>query len=246
AAILRGSDIVSRKTDGDTADAPRQHGTDIAAILVGRDDGGFSGIVPDANLYAAGVFRSSEKGESKAKLESILIGLDWLLAQQIRVLNLSIAGPRHSLLEKSMATTREKEVIVVAAAGNNGPLSAPAYPAAYANVIAVTAIDQNRRPYVRANQGEYIALAAPGVNLAIPGPAGKMRRISGTSYSAAIVTGVVAEILRDRPNAKEADVMATLRKAAVDLGRSGRDTVFGWGLAQYKPTCGRTAKTAKN
>ncbi|MCG8544412.1 MAG: S8 family serine peptidase [Alphaproteobacteria bacterium] len=236
---LRRSAIVSKKRESESTKPPMRHGTAVATILVGRHESGFSGIVPDAKLFSAGIFHTNPSGTVETKLEGILVGLDWLLAQRIQVLNLSLAGPAHPLLGESIRRLRQGNVHVVAAAGNSGPFGAPAFPAAYESVIAVTAVDQNRRPYVHANQGDYITLAAPGVGLVIPGVSGKERKLSGTSFSAAIVTGVVAEIVRQQPKASSKGVMRTLQRSALDLGRAGRDRVYGWGLARYQPACGR-------
>jgi len=235
ASALRRSAIVLRNGDRGTSKADRRHGTAVAALIVGQKRAGFSGTVPAAKLYSAAVFRDGKSG--KTKLENILVGLDWLLAQRAQVINFSLTGPDHPLLKQAIRRTQSRGVHIVAAAGNQGPFGPVAYPAAYRNVIAVTAVDRNRRPYAHANRGSYITLAAPGVGLSVPGASGGTRTLSGTSFSAAIVTGMVAEILRTKPEMSIAGVRSVLRRGAQDLGRAGRDQVFGWGLAQHSPAC---------
>lgn len=243
AAALRRSQIVRRNGDRGASKASRQHGTAVAALLVGKDRAGFSGTVPAAKLYSAAVFPNS--GSEKSKLENILVGLDWLLAQRAQVINFSLTGPDHPMLKQSIRRTQARGVHIVAAAGNQGPFGPTAYPAAYRGVIAVTAVDRNRRPYAHANRGNYITLAAPGVNLPVPGPSGTPRSLSGTSFSSAIVTGMVAEILRTKPDMSISAIRTILRRNAQDLGRTGRDQVFGWGLAQHAPACGNPNDNAK-
>ena len=75
---------------------------------------------------------------------------------------MSFAGPRDPAIERRLATARARGIILVAAAGNAGPNSAPLYPAADPNVIAVTATDDNDRIFRSANRGNHIAIAAPG------------------------------------------------------------------------------------
>ena len=83
----------------------------------------------------------------------------------VQVTNLSLSGPPNALLEQLLRRLAEGGIVIVAAAGNEGPKAGPAYPAAYADVIAVTAVDRMKRPYRRAGRGEHIDLSAPGVDI---------------------------------------------------------------------------------
>ena len=85
--------------------------------------------------------------------------------------------------------------MLIAAAGNAGAKSPPLYPAANPNVIAVSATDQQDKLFSASNRGNYIALAAPGVDIFLPAPDGKYQMTSGTSFSAAYVSGVAALLL---------------------------------------------------
>jgi minor extracellular protease Epr len=87
----------------------------------------------------------------------LLRAIDWLVGQRANVLNFSLAGPPNLLLEHAVRKVAAKGTVLVAAAGNAGPDSPAAYPAAYADVVAVTAIDRFRRPYVWANRGGYVS-----------------------------------------------------------------------------------------
>lgn len=124
-----------------------------------------------------------------------------------------------------------------AAAGNQGPGAPPAYPGAYHEVIAVTAVDRNLRPYLLANRGDYVDLAAPGVEIWTPDPRGGGRYRHGTSLATAFATAVMVERLARDGGAAPADLARALGRDAKDLGAPGKDPVFGWGLIQSRPRC---------
>jgi subtilisin family serine protease len=85
------------------------------------------------------------------------------------------------MLDRALEALRAKGVAEIAAAGNGGPQSAPLYPGAESGVIAVTATDQKGRLFGSANRGNYIAFAAPGVDILLPAPRGSVQIASGTS-----------------------------------------------------------------
>src|ERR1700694_4483416 len=120
---------------------------------------------------------------------------------------------------------------MVAASGNAGPKSPPLYPAANANVIAVSATDAQDRLFAASNRGSYIAISAPGVDVFLPAPDEKYQMASGTSFSAAYISGLAALMLERNPALKPNEVRAILMKTARDLGSPGRDDLFGAGEA---------------
>jgi subtilisin family serine protease len=120
--------------------------------------------------------------------------------------------------------------VVVAAAGNGGADAPPAYPAAYDDVLAVTATDSADSLYAQANQGTYIDIAAPGVDVLSPSLDSAYSMTSGTSFAAAHVSGVVALMLSRNPGMKPADIRRALKAGAADLGKPGIDAEFGAGL----------------
>src|SRR5437588_11832788 len=105
---------------------------------------------------------------------------------------MSFAGAHDPLLEQHFAVARRRHIVLVAAAGNTGPKSAPLYPAADPNVIAVTATDAEDNLFVHSNRGRHIAVAAPGVDILGPAPGGTYQFTTGTSVAAALGTGTAA------------------------------------------------------
>jgi subtilisin family serine protease len=140
---------------------------------------------------------------------------------------MSFAGPRDPAIQRSLAAARARGIVLIAAAGNAGPNSPPLFPAADPNVIAVTATDENDNLYLNANRGRHITVAAPGVDLWLPAPGGEYRMSSGTSFSVALATGVVALMLERNPNLTPEMVRAALIASARGLGQQ---TLFGAGL----------------
>lgn len=218
------------------AASPDDHGTAVAALLVGNPSSGFSGMLPSASLFAADVFHLDRTGQPQATLADLVNGLDWLAEQRVSVINISMTGPPNPLLEAAVDILDRRGIGVVSAAGNGGPAAAPVFPAAYDSVVSVTAVDQGLRPFRLANQGDYIVFASPGVEVwsAAEGGAGRYR--TGTSVAAAHVTGAIAESI-GRGNSVDSAIRI-LRNQARDLGAPGRDRVFGWGLLQTSPNCG--------
>ena len=126
-----------------------QHGTAVAALLIGRENTRTPGLLPDAELVAVDVFHRSG-GDERADIFSIVHAFDTLQQRGIKLVNMSLAGPPNALLETMTDELSNNGVIIVAAAGNEGPNAAPAFPAAYPSVVAVTAIDASGGIYIAA------------------------------------------------------------------------------------------------
>jgi subtilisin family serine protease len=144
-----------------------------------------------------------------------------------RIVNMSFAGSRDPTLERALQVAHDKGVILVAAAGNSGPNSAPLFPAADRNVIAVTATDVDDRLFPRASRGSHIAISAPGVEILVPAPGGSYQMSTGTSIAAAHVSGIVALLLERNPDLTPDAIRTILTGSAKWLGP--RDE-FGAGL----------------
>ncbi|MGB8397705.1 S8 family serine peptidase [Bradyrhizobium sp.] len=212
---------------GASAASADPHGTEISGIISAH--GIVRGIAPEAKLLDVRVFAPGRHGLAVATSFNVVRGIDWALSKHARVINMSFAGPRDSLLEESIKAAAASGAISVAAAGNGGPQAAPAYPAAYPGVIAVTATDVADRLYSQANRGSYIAVAAPGVDVLAPSGDHAHQLLSGTSYAAAHVSGIIALMIERYPTLDAATTRLALAAAAVDLGTPGRDDQFGAG-----------------
>ncbi len=216
----------------------RMHGTAVAVLLAGRADSRTPGLLTGARLVAVEAFHADAAGQDVADVFDIARALDRLAASAAGVINLSFSGPANLVLERVVRAVLDRDVMLVAAAGNSGPHADPLYPAAYEGVVAVTAVDRRSRVYRQAAAGEHIDFAAPGVRLWTAASISGGRFRSGTSYAAPFVSAALAAARASDPAATGADIVERLSERAVDLGDAGRDEVFGWGLVQAPNACG--------
>jgi hypothetical protein len=222
------------------------HGTGVLALLAGDPKSTTPGLVPRAKFYVADIFFAGENGQPVSTTLHLLEALDWMDSMQVQIVNLSLSGPRDDLVQAAIAKmSRPRTIggharaptIFIAAAGNGGPGAPPSYPAAYSQVIAVTAVGKDLRSYPRANQGKYIDLAAPGINIWTALPNGKQGFQSGTSFAAPYVTAIVASMYRGLSGAERGKNGIIQRLAVQDLGPPGPDAVYGRGLVQAPTSC---------
>ena len=209
-------------------EGPHAHGTGIAGAIVAHAR--LMGSAPAARILAIQAFGDAPGGAESTSF-IVLKALDYAVAHGAQIINMSFAGPKDALIERGLAAAAAKGTVLVAAAGNAGPKSPPLFPAADAAVIAVSATDSRDRLFAASNRGGYIAVAAPGVDILLPVPDGKYQLMSGTSFSAAYVSGLAALILQRNPTLQPEQVRAILTKTARDLGAPGRDDLFGAGEA---------------
>jgi len=206
---------------------PHSHGTGMAGAIAARRT--MLGVAPRVGLLTVRAF-SSRANSVEGTTFNIIKGLDWAAAQGARIVNMSFAGPSDPRLRDALAKANKKGMVLIAAAGNAGPKSPPLFPAADPNVIAVTATDVDDALFTGANRGDYIAVAAPGVDILAPAPDGTYQFTTGTSVAAAEVSGVVALMIERNPSLTPADVRKILMSTAKDLGPRGKDRDFGAGL----------------
>src|SRR5258707_3788405 len=218
--------VSDRYDAGCDASSPHPHGTGMAGAIASH--GQLLGVAPQANIIAICAFGGG--GQPEASTMNIIKGLDYAIRSGGRIINLSFAGPRDPALAQALQIAREKGILVIAAAGNNGPKSPPLYPGADPNVMAVTATDESDRLFNSANQGKYITVAAPGVDILVPAPNGALQFTTGTSVAAANVSGVAALLIARKPSLTPEEICAILVRTAKHLGYRGINPQFGAGL----------------
>ncbi|MEW6695200.1 Minor extracellular protease Epr [Tepidimonas thermarum] len=210
-----------------SAHATSDHASAVACALACRVETGFAGLAPGAELVWAVVLAPGPDGRERGDTFQLARALDWLVGRHVEIIHASLGSVPNEVLARVLERTLPRVRAFVAAAGNGGPKGKPPYPAAYPGVLAVAAVDAQASPWPQGNQGAYIVLAAPGVDVWLP--VGRGRYFTGTSFAAPFVTAWIAQRLaRGLPSDA-----GRLCAAARDLPPVGRDEVTGCGLMQW-------------
>lgn len=223
------------KGEAPRAKAPDWHGTGVLAMLAGEAQSGTPGLISDSRFHIADIFFADTDGQPATDTASLLRALDWLDGKGVKIVNMSLAGPHDQYLETAIVTMARKGVLFVAAVGNDGPTAAPSYPAAYEQVIAVTAVNKDLANYRHAGRGDHVDLAAPGVGIWTALPGGRGTYHSGTSFAVPYATAVLAAIYKELPAKTKNAVLSQL--SFRDLGPPGRDPIYGRGLLIAPASC---------
>lgn len=223
--------ITQRAFTDSTAPPASDHATLLAELLVGPNR------LHDTTLYSANVVDPALGNGDAAGVVSILRGMDWLAANGVDLVNISLAGPRNKLLNRALGQAAKDGMTIVAAVGNAGADQPPQYPAAFPFAVAVTAVDRDGDVYRNAIRGAHVDIAAPGVDILIQKADG-VKVSTGTSIAAAFVTRVVAAdaTLAQMPTTQ---LRAELARRAIDVGAPGPDEVFGAGVLKARSGCAR-------
>ncbi|WP_338591146.1 S8 family serine peptidase [Paenibacillus sp. Y5S-9] len=209
------------------------HGTAMAGIISANDNGkGIIGISSNVEISSIKVLDDEGKGD----LNSFVKGIEWAIKQDVDIINMSFGIKRDDpRLRYAIEEASKNGIILVAAAGNN-PAMSTQFPAAYENVISVTAIDhlENSYPYVSLGKIDF---SAPGVNILTLQPNNEYRVFDGTSFAAAHVTGIVANLLSSKEYTKNEKITEQIKKELIliskDLGEPGYDPIYGNGSLSF-------------
>jgi subtilisin family serine protease len=205
------------------------HGTHVAGTIFARtnNDRGIAGIAPNSTLMPIKVLDDLGDGF----LSDVLDAVDWARTHGADVINLSLGGTLEpdqvALAQPTFTAAHASGIVIVAAAGNSGD-SEMLYPAGFAGVISVSAVDGGDGAADFSTFNRAVDISAPGVDTLSTTLTG-YGRDSGTSMSAPHVSGVAALVLAARPGLDPDELEAVLRTSAVDLGPAGRDNHFGSG-----------------
>lgn len=138
------------------------HGTHVAGIIAAKNNSeGVAGVCPECTILAGKVLNDSGVGSSS----SVANGINWAVSSGAKVINMSVGARASRTLEAAVNNAWNKGAVLVAAAGNGGNQT-KIYPAAYPNVIAVAATDNNDKKASFSTYGaSWVDIAAPGVNV---------------------------------------------------------------------------------
>jgi Subtilase family len=224
-AALRGAAIEEvRITPGA---APGAHGTAVVALMVATS-GPAQGVAQGAQIVNMAAFEENRAGVARAETRFLARAFDQGILRRPNVMNLSFGGPQDPLLSRLLDAASTRGICVVAAGGNGGPRSTTPFPASHAASFAITAVDENLRIYSGATPGNKLDVAALGVDVMSAVPGG-YRRLSGTSFSTAILSGGLLRVSGCQTG-QPASAREAIRASAQDIGARGRDNASGSGL----------------
>ncbi|MEU2873638.1 type VII secretion-associated serine protease mycosin [Streptomyces olivoreticuli] len=209
------------------------HGTKVAGIIAARpsSSSGFVGLAPESVIIP--IRQNDEKGTGTS--QTLAQGINLAVAAGAQVINISQDTAKalkpDSDLELAVKNALAKDVVVVASAGNDGLDGnvKETYPAAYKGVLAVAASDRNNERAPFSQPGEFVGVAAPGVEMVSTVPLGGQCVDNGTSFSAPYVAGVAALIRAKHPDWKQHQVVAQIEQTA-ERATNGHDRYIGWGV----------------
>ena len=243
-ADVKGYDFVN--SDSDPMD-DNGHGTHVAGVVAAEDNYfGVVGVAPQAELYALKALDETGSGYVSDVVAAIMWATDpnndGNTDDRMDVINMSFGGTYNSwLLDAAcLLAYYQDELILVAAAGNSGNPGGGGdnvgYPAAYDSVIAVAATDQNDKRASWSSTGPDVELAAPGVGI-YSTYIGGYATMKGTSMASPHVAGVAALVIASGIS-DAMEVRTKLQETADDLGATGWDSKYGWGLVDAAEAAG--------
>lgn len=226
--ILPGYNFVDNTTNTND-DSATQHGTVVSLLAAARGNDGYGQAGAAWNIKILPVKAINNKGDGNARW--VANGIHWATDHSATIINLSVGGPDYSqTVAQEIGYARSKNVTVIAAAGNE-PTERD-YPADDRNVITVGASDTNNNYADFTSVVNKVDVAAPGVDIPVLLPELKSDIIfkSGTSFSAPIVSGIIALMQSIKPGLRQEDALAILKSTARDIGTPGPDPQSGAGI----------------
>jgi membrane-anchored mycosin MYCP len=232
-ALMSGGRDFVGKTQG-TQDI-NGHGTRVAGIIAARKMAGtgFSGIAPRAKILPLR-YTGSDDPKKQGNSTTMSDAIKYAVSKGVDIINISsdtVGKKPNSQLQAAVQSAVSKDILVVAAAGNDGADDKleKTYPAAYDGVVAVAASDRNNERAFFSQSGRFVDIAAPGVGMVSTVPNGGQCAADGTSFSAPYVSGVAALMKQKYPRWSAQQIAARLAQTANRPG-SGPDTQLGWGV----------------
>lgn len=227
-----GKDFLDPKGGDGTVDTVG-HGTKVAGLIAARqqEGTGFVGLAPESVIIP---IRQND-GQGKGNALSLAQAIDHAVSKGAQVINISqdtdAALSNDSELGKAVQRAVDAKAVVVASAGNDGLTGEKrkTYPAAFPGVLAVAASDRNNERAAFSQPGDFIGVAAPGVDMVSTVPGFGQCIDNGTSFSAPYVAGVAALLRAKHPDWTPQEVIWQIQGTA-ERSVKGRDDYVGWGV----------------
>lgn len=239
---------------------PHLHGTYIASLIAGRGNGpgraeGVIGVAPQARILSVRVILDdSEPGfgvynENADYYDAIASGIRYAVRHGASVINMSLGSTVATRsMRQAIGFAVSRNVVVVAAAGNDGQSGGRytpySYPASFSGVISVAAVSAGGQRASFSDQNSSVVISAPGVGVVGDGPGRAYLRGSGTSPASALVAGVAALIRSKYPRLSPALVTQAIVGSARRVPHRGYSTATGFGEADAAAALARAGRLA--
>ncbi|ACN15734.1 putative alkaline serine protease (subtilase family protein) [Desulforapulum autotrophicum HRM2] len=222
--LIAGYNFLENNTD--TQDV-LGHGTAVAGSAAAMTDNitGVAGVAGDSPIMPLVVLDANDY----ATYYDIARAINYAADQGVRIINISIGGSSYSSTLQNAVNYAWNKGAVIFACAHNYSTDTPYYPAACANVVAVSATTSTDTFASFSNHGDWIDISAPGTYILTTSRGGGYGNWNGTSFSSPITAGVAALILSANPSLTNTQVVNILTQSADDLGSTGFDNYFGYG-----------------
>jgi subtilisin family serine protease len=169
------------------------HGTHVSGTIAACNNGlGMVGVAPDTKIMPLKALNDDGMGDSRAIAEAVI----WAADNKADFITMSLGSPSsNSSIKKAIEYACSKNVVIFCAAGNAGEKSPIMYPAKYANVVSIGAIDKNLERTSFTCSGEELDFLAPGHEIVSAVPGNKYAMMSGTSMSNPFAVGCASLLL---------------------------------------------------
>ncbi|MYU22027.1 type VII secretion-associated serine protease mycosin [Streptomyces sp. SID8352] len=209
------------------------HGTKVAGIIAARParGTGFVGLAPGATIIPV----KQNDAEGNGTAATLAAAVRYAADVGAGVINISQdtadAVEPEPELKEAVDHALARGAVVVASAGNDGlgGKVGTTYPASYDGVLAVASSDRNNERAPFSQSGEFVGVAAPGVDIVSTVPGGGHCSDNGTSFSAPYVAGVAALLKAKYPRWSPARIVARIERTA-ERSVPGHDRLVGWGV----------------
>lgn len=210
----KGYDFVD--DDSDPAPSGADHGTHVSGIASATTNNGVGTAgISDSQLYSLRAL-----GNRGGSISDIADAVQWAADNGADLVNMSLGGGgSNQTMQEAVSYAYERDVLLIAAAGNDGSRGV-SYPAAYDNVMAISAIDESENLASFSQYGSSVELTAPGVDVLSTYPNDSYNAISGTSMACPAATGVAALGLAADTSLTNDELRDLLKSTARDVGLS--------------------------
>lgn len=224
--LLKGWNFLENNRDTDDNVG---HGTHVSGIIAAEmNESGVIGVAPKAKIVPLKCFDKVLPTYIEDIYDAICAAVD---TYDCKIINMSWGqGEDNEFLKEAITYAHEKGVILVAAVGNYSG-TALYYPAAYDEVIGVGSVNKEKNRSYFSQYNQSVTVMAPGETVKGLSIGGGFRELTGTSQATPMISGIAAAALSAKPSLTSEEFKNILISTAEDLGTSGYDRYYGFGLA---------------